>query len=131
MNAAFADTSFFVAFLNARDEHHPAASDRMQRTSRMVTTVWVLAELGNYLSKAANRRLFVPFVRALNADRRLDVRPATNEVFDAALVLYDERPDKEWSLTDCTSFVTMRQLGLIDALTADYHFEQSGFRRLL
>ena len=41
------------------------------------------------------------------------------------------RPDKEWSLTDCISFEVMAELGLTEALTADHHFEQAGFRALL
>lgn len=47
------------------------------------------------------------------------------------VVLYRERSDKDWSLTDCISFVIMQQRGLSDALTADLHFVQAGFRALL
>jgi predicted nucleic acid-binding protein len=45
--------------------------------------------------------------------------------------LFESRSDKEWGLTDYTSFVIMRQLGLSGALTADRHFPQAGFRALL
>ncbi len=45
--------------------------------------------------------------------------------------LYRGRPDKEWSLTDCISFVVMRDEHLTEALTADRHFEQAGFKPLL
>ncbi len=41
------------------------------------------------------------------------------------------RPDKDWSLTDCISFVVMEEHGITDALTGDHHFEQAGFRALL
>ncbi len=41
--------------------------------------------------------------------------------------LYDERPDKAWSLTDCISLVVMADEGLTEALTRDHHFEQAGF----
>lgn len=36
-----------------------------------------------------------------------------------------------WSLTDCSSFIVMEERGLADAMTADRHFEQAGFRALL
>jgi predicted nucleic acid-binding protein len=45
--------------------------------------------------------------------------------------LYDSRPDKQWSLTDCISFVVMQDRGIVEALTGDHHFEQAGFTALL
>jgi hypothetical protein len=44
--------------------------------------------------------------------------------------LYRERPDKNWSLTDCLSFTVMKDNGLRVALTGDQHFEQAGFQAL-
>jgi uncharacterized protein len=45
--------------------------------------------------------------------------------------LCKSRPDKEWSLVDCTSFAIMQQLKVQESLTTDHHFEQAGFVRLL
>ncbi len=45
--------------------------------------------------------------------------------------LYRDRLDKDWSLTDCVSFVVMRHRAITEALTADRHFEQAGFIRLI
>jgi predicted nucleic acid-binding protein len=52
-------------------------------------------------------------------------------LLNRGLELYQSRPDKDWGLTDCISFVVMREQNLIDALTADRHFVQAGFRALL
>ena len=57
--------------------------------------------------------------------------PQTHENFLAGLALYKARADKGYSLTDCISFVVMRDRKLGDALTADVHFVQAGFRALL
>lgn len=35
--------------------------------------------------------------------------------------------DKDFSLTDCTSFVVMKELGLTRALTTGHRFSQAGF----
>ena len=50
------------------------------------------------------------------------------KVQQAGFELYESRLDKDWSLTDCVSFAVMTQRGLTEALTADHHFEQAGFR---
>jgi hypothetical protein len=47
------------------------------------------------------------------------------------VALYDARPDKDWSLTDCISFVVMGDERLTEALTGDRHFVQAGFVALL
>jgi predicted nucleic acid-binding protein len=53
------------------------------------------------------------------------------EIFGEAWRLYSERLDKEWSFTDCASFIVMNRMGLTDAFTSDHHFEQAGFNILL
>jgi predicted nucleic acid-binding protein len=94
-----ADTSFFIAFWNRRDRHHAAAVDLMaNHPGLIVTTDWALAELGHYLAARSNRALFVPFVRDLPADPRLEVVPAERRQFEAGCALFDARPDKEWSI---------------------------------
>jgi len=59
------------------------------------------------------------------------VVPASTELVKAGLDHYRRRPDKDWSLTDCISFVVMQREGITEALTADHHFEQAGFVALL
>jgi len=106
MNELFADTSFFVSFLNAADEHHEVAS-RYMRTfdHRIVTSDLVLVELGNYLSRTSARRLFFPFVRDLRADKRFEIIACSTSLIDAGMLEYSRRQDKSWSLTDCVSFI--------------------------
>lgn len=55
----------------------------------------------------------------------------SHDSFRNGLALYEARPDKGYSLVDCISMVTMRELGITGALTADRHFRQEGFRALL
>ena len=58
------------------------------------------------------------------------VIPQSRASFLAGLGLYERRPDKGYSLTDCISMQTMRREGITEALTNDRHFEQEGFRAL-
>ena len=57
--------------------------------------------------------------------------PLSEELYARAFTLYRQRPDKEWGMVDCISFVVMQERGLTDALTTDEHFGQAGFRVLM
>jgi predicted nucleic acid-binding protein len=132
MSVLLADTSFFVAYLNPCEDCHSLAVEWMTASSALiVTSEWVLAELGNYLAEAPNRRLLAPLVRALSAEERVEIVLADHRAFLDALSLYVRRPDKSWSFTDCTSFCLMKARKIKEALTTDHHFEQAGFRALL
>ena len=65
------------------------------------------------------------------ASPKIEVIPQSHESFLQGLDLYSRRRDKGYSLTDCISMSTMRQLGLSEVLTADHHFRQEGFTILL
>jgi len=53
------------------------------------------------------------------------------DLYTSAAALYKKYVDKKWGLTDCVSFVVMRERGLQEALSADDDFRQAGFRALL
>lgn len=97
----------------------------------LITSEYVLLEVGNYLSPVLARRLFGPFQRALRSDRRMTVVPASSSLLARGSELYENRPDKSWSLTDCISFVIMKEHGIVEALTADRDFAQAGFTTIL
>ena len=61
----------------------------------------------------------------------ITVVPLTETLLAQGFDLYRQRSDKEWGLTDCVSFVAMKQQNITDALTADRHFQQAGFVALL
>jgi hypothetical protein len=128
---AFADTGFYVALLNPRDQLHSIAmTASVAYKGEILTTEYILIELGNYLCAIA-RVPFVRFCEELRRDTRTEIVRSSSGLFDRAIDLYDARKDKTWSVTDCSSFVMMRERNVIDALTFDRHFEQAGFRNLL
>ena len=121
MATYFADTSYWMALSRKRDQYnrHAAAWSRfaIRTKSTIVTTEAVLWEWLNALSDASTRAIaVVPFQPGL---------------IDSAVELYRMRPDKNWSLTDCLSFVVMERRQLTEALTTDRHFEQAGMKVLM
>jgi len=132
MRPVFAHTSFYGALLNPHDSFHGAANALSREfRRRVVLTEFILLELGNALSPVKSRRLFVDLVRHLGADRTVTIVPISRTLYDEGCSLYVRRTDKDWSLTDCISFVVMQKRGIREALTADHHFEQAGFTILL
>ncbi|MFB3893989.1 MAG: type II toxin-antitoxin system VapC family toxin [Phycisphaerae bacterium] len=132
MSPIFADTSHYVAMLNQRDELHAKALEFMRaHGGPILTTEQVLTETGNWLADTGDRDAFVVLLETIRADPTTTVVWSEREAFDAGMRLYAARSDKEWSVTDCISFVVMKERELADALTADHHFEQAGFRALL
>jgi hypothetical protein len=132
MKTVFADTSFYIAFVNPCDTGHEAAMDFVQHFSgKLVTTEYVLIEVGNWLARSGDRPVFLDLLKDLQADPGTTVLAGDHALFGAGLSLYGRRLDKGWSMTDCISFAVMKQHRLTEALTADHHFEQAGFKVLL
>jgi predicted nucleic acid-binding protein len=132
MNRVFADSFYFFAILNPNDAAHARAlAYASAHDGPIITTAWVLTELADGLAKTANRHVFAALVARLRADRENIIIPPTEALMARGIELYDSRPDKSWSLTDCISFVVMQDHGITEALTGDHHFEQARFTALL
>jgi len=132
MSECFADSFFFFALLDEGDEAHDKAVASVRELSRdLLTTPWVLAEVGDGLAAPGRRGRFVELLEFIRASEQFHVVAADQQDFDEGVALYSQRPDKSWTLTDCISFVVMRERGIRDALTGDRHFEQAGFTALL
>lgn len=132
MKPVFADTSFYIACLNPRDAHHALAIELASKNkTTTLTTEFVFIELANFFSKLANRSASVQLIRQVHSDPDTVIVPASSELMQRGFDRFSRRPDKEWSLTDCISFVVMEEYGITDALTSDRDFEQAGFAKLL
>jgi len=132
MKTVFADSSYYFALLSRRDAAHVRAVQFARSyAGRLVTHQWILTEVADGLAAPKNRHGFVKLLQELKKDRSLTMVPATSNLFERGCELYEQRPDKSWSLTDCISFVVMEDHGITEALTADHHFEQAGFVALL
>jgi uncharacterized protein len=131
MRTIFADTFYWAALLNPRDEWHQSVIDFNQTLDAVVfvTTEEVLTEFLNFFSAYDFRMRQGAFQRVrdiLNSDS-VQILRQSHDTFLTGIELYGQRSDKEYSLTDCISMRTMQQQGLIEVLTHDKHFSQEGF----
>ena len=135
MKMTFADTFYWAALLNPRDQWHQTAKEVQKKLEkvRVVTTETVLIELLNFFSEygAEMRQTVAETVRDILIDLDIEYISHSSETFLEALDFYESRPDKGYSLTDCISMLAMKNLGLQEILTHDNHFEQEGFTILL
>ncbi|MBI2806462.1 MAG: type II toxin-antitoxin system VapC family toxin [Planctomycetes bacterium] len=127
----FVDTFALIAWLNPRDNAHGAVAAYLDGFSgQLVTTEWVLMDLADALAAPEARSTAVAFLKAVRADPLFEVVGYVPTAYQAGFDLFAARTDKSWSLTDCLSFGVMTARGLTEALTADHHFEQAGFRAI-
>lgn len=131
----FLDTAYVYALVNPRDQWHSVATNLQhelsQHKNHLVTSEFVLTEIGNGLSAMKFRSDCVRVIANLRSSPDITIVPVTAALFDRAFELYSSRMDKEWGLTDCSSFVVMREGGIETALTSDDHFRQAGFNCLM
>jgi predicted nucleic acid-binding protein len=129
----FLDTFFIQTLLNKYDQYHQQARLFLPRV-KMAKEVWIteaiFVEVGNALS-SYDRNLASNFIEQCYVTNNMRIVSVDTVLLRRALNLYKQRQDKDWGLTDCISFVTMSDYSLIDAVTADIHFVQAGFRALL
>lgn len=128
MEPIFVDTGAWYAYINAKDPDHFKVREFLDSfEEKLVTSSYifdeiitlVLARLGHQKAVKVGEVLLNPKVVEL-------VRVGAADEW-SAWQLFQQRSDKMYSFTDCTSFVLMRRLKLAKALTLDEHFAQEGF----
>jgi predicted nucleic acid-binding protein len=125
----FLDTYGLIAWINTRDvAHQPVKLYLDTYSGSIVTTEWVLLEFADALSLSGAKPFAIEAIKRIHRLPMFQVVGFEPPVFQAGFHLYETRSDKDWSLTDCISFAVMSERGLSEALTADHHFEQAGFR---
>lgn len=131
MNLFFADTQFFVALINPRDQWHQRALKVEANLIEpfFVTTEGILTEVLTFFCEygAEARLKAAATVELILSEANTEVITITHELFLEGMNLYKQRPDKSYSLTDCVSMNICRRRGITEVLTHDHHFTQEGF----
>ncbi len=131
----FVDTVGWIAILNVDDELHDK-SDKIYKTMMLsgysfVTSTAVLNEVANALSKSSRRNSIVEFYKRLQKSPIVEIVFVDMKLWESGWYLYENRHDKDWSLTDCISFIIMDERKIQDSLTNDKHFEQAGYNAII
>ena len=130
MKQIFADTFYWVALINPKDNWHQRAIEVTStlKNVEIVTTDEVLVEVLNFFGAIVSMRWrTVEFVDDIMNNPHIQVIPQNRESFVEGFNLYRRRLDKEYSLTDCISMKVMQRLKINEVLTHDNHFKQECF----
>ena len=131
--SVFLDTAYIMALIRQNDKHHSLAIEISKQIKaekiQLITTEAILIEAAGFLAKVKFRNKYSITVNEIR--KNVLVEKIIDESLHLAWSMYEKMFDKEWSLTDCYSFVAMKKYDLKQALTTDKHFEQAGFERLL
>jgi uncharacterized protein len=124
------DASAYFALLDQDDANHAQALTISRRLIaegwRLFTTSFVLAETHALLLNRLSQAIATRFLREMEHSPTTLVWVTPADVQRAKAIIY-QYDDKDFSLTDATSFAVMERIRVSSAFTFDRHFAQYGF----
>jgi predicted nucleic acid-binding protein len=125
------DSSAWIAFLSARDQHH-ADADRMFRKAvakkrLMLTTNLVLAEIHRLLLYRAGIGAAAAALERIEASALVKIEFAGAELHSAARTWLKKLSRHPISYADAVSFAVMEAAGCKEAMSFDHHFRLAGY----
>jgi len=133
----FIDTGAWIALNNKKDKHHKKAveanRDFLDNGYFYVTSDYVMDETYTLLRIDVGHKRAVEFgreIKDLKEKAKIDIFHINHVVLDKAWQTFEKYTDKDFSFTDCTSFIVMELLKIKQAFSFDRHFNQYGFIRL-
>ncbi|MBE9221760.1 type II toxin-antitoxin system VapC family toxin [Cyanobacterium stanieri LEGE 03274] len=133
----FVDTSGWGNLVDSSQNYHQDAvkiyRQIIQNKKKLITTNYIISELSVLLSSPLHipRVKIIEFINSLKISNHVNIIHVDEYIDSLAWDLFKNRPDKNWSLVDYSSFILMKEKRLTQALTNDHHFEQAGLIRLL
>ena len=133
----FVDTSGWGNLVDKSQPYHQLTMQlyrqAKQQEKRLITTNYIITEVVALLTSPLRipRPKIIGFVNSLKQSRYVEIIHIDPHKDHDSWLLLSNREDKQWSLVDSSSFIIMKERGILEALTNDVHFEQAGFIRLL
>ncbi|MEW8958782.1 MAG: PIN domain-containing protein [Moorella sp. (in: firmicutes)] len=131
MKPFFVDTSGWCAVYDRSDDNHGKALSFWQKIAStagtLYTSDYVMDETLTLLRVRTGHTSAVEFGRLILASKVVKIVPVSASRWKKAWELFIKFGDKDFSFTDCTSFIIMQELHLREVLGFDHHFRQMGF----
>lgn len=134
MKALFVDTAGWLACADSAEPAHlrccAARDAALEAGQALVTTDFVVDETLTLIRFRLGLDAADAWWQQVDRSARLRWERVDSDRFEKARHLFFQYRDKDFSFTDCTSFVVMREFRLTHAITTDRHFRQAGFQVL-
>ena len=134
MTSLFLDANFVIALEISDDQHHYEAAQYwktlIETSFSLVTTSYIVDEIVTFLNRRRHHDKAVKVGNNLLNASHIQLIHIDEPLFYEGWQYFEQHSDKTYSLTDCVSFVLMKKLGIVEALTFDKHFTQAGFVKL-
>jgi uncharacterized protein len=133
MSKLFLDTGYLIALEAADDRYHKTALAHWQSLGGslplLVTTSYIFDEVVTFFNSRNRHEKALELGKLLLESPSVKLIHIDEPLFREAWRYFIRHSDKSYSLTDCASFVIMKQQRIRVALTFDQHFVQAGFGR--
>ena len=133
MNKVFLDTSYILALELANDRNHIKTKKHWQQLGKnlpqIVTTTYIFDEIVTYFNSRNHHAKEVLVGNSLLQSAFMEIIYVDRQLFDAGWQYFQKYQDKQYSLTDCISFIVMNRENITLAFSLDKHFSQAGFTK--
>lgn len=129
MLSVFVDTGGWYAAMVKKDHAHEAAKQFLINNKLpLITSDYVMDETVTLLQSRVGHQYAVTFLDALQNSQQIQLYYLTPVQIEKTIALFRSRSDKNWSFTDCSSFILMQELQIQTVFGFDEHFQQAGFQ---
>ena len=130
----FIDSSAFLALEDESDQYHAEALQFREQVLRkrryeVITSSYILNETLTLIRFKISIKASIDFSKKIRMSEVVKMVQVSRELEEKALDIFERYDDKDFSFTDCVSFVIMREMGIKEAFAFDQHFDQMEFIR--
>lgn len=123
----FIDSAAFYALADKDDQHHGNAHhylrSAVQKRTRFITSNWVINETVMLIARSISKNAALRFLDASTTNPVIEIIRINEAVENEALEIFRKYKDQDFSITDCSSFVLMKNMGCSHCFTFDSHFK--------
>ena len=137
MEYLFTDTSFLVAYYNANDVNHSTSRQFIKglegKKVKLAISDYIFDEILTVLMVRAGKDMAIYSCKKLYAEiqtGKIKWLCVNDAIFKESIEIFTKYKDKNWSFTDCTSYILMKKNGIKKCLSFDEHFKQFGYETL-